>query len=231
MRGDKEKALKLRLVGKSYSEIHSMLGIPKSTLSGWLSCIVLSENKKKQIFNRTNKKAIDGLISRNKKQTIEAIRRSRNIQNNSRKEIGRLTKENLFYIGVSLYWAEGYKRLMVRNGRELTYHPISLTNSDPYLVKIFVRFLREVCDVSVLKIKASLRLYKHINESTAIKFWSEQISVPVDNFGKTYYGISKSSLGKKPFNRLPYGTIQVRVADTKLFHKIIGWIAGLKNSI
>ena len=49
------------------------------------------------------------------------------------------------------------------------------------------------------------------------------------NFHKTYYGVSKSSLGKRPFNQLPHGVIQIVVADTILFHRIMGYIEGIKE--
>ena len=43
MRSDKSQALKLRLAGKSYSEIANSLGIPKATLSGWFTGLQLPE--------------------------------------------------------------------------------------------------------------------------------------------------------------------------------------------
>jgi hypothetical protein len=42
------------------------------------------------------------------------------------------------------------------------------------------------------------------------------------------YPSSTASSGKRPKNRLPYGTVRVIVSDTKLFHKLLGLIEGLK---
>ena len=36
-------------------------------------------------------------------------------------------------------------------------------------------------------------------------------------------------MGKRPFNRLPFGVIQVRISNTNLFHKIMGWIEGVRS--
>jgi len=119
-----------------------------------------------------------------------------------RKEISTLTKEELKLIG-ALYWAEGYKRPLIRNGKEVTYHPIALTNSDQNLVMIFLRFLREVCLVKDEKIMADIRIYEHMSEENLIKFWCGVTRLPQKNFSKVYYGVSKSSMGKRPFNRLP----------------------------
>jgi len=229
MRKDKNKALKLRLSGKSYNEITKILGIPKSTLSGWFSGLELSEESKKRILERARKKSLEGLLKRNKNQTALAIKRKIDIQSRASKEIDSISKKNLLLIGTTLYWSEGYKRPIIRNGREATYHSVSLTNSDPDLIKIYLRFLKEICKVPENKINADIRIFEHQNVDNLLKYWEKITGIKKEKFGKIYYGVSKSSLGKRPFNRLPYGTIQIRVNETKLFHQIMGWIEGIKK--
>ncbi len=229
MRKDKQAALKLRLSGKSYSEIQTILGVPKSTLSSWLSRVVISPELKASIDARAYPKSIAGLLRRNKNQTFLAQKRASEIQGRAGEEIIHLSSRDIFIFGIGLYWAEGYKRLRVVRGREVTHHPVSLTNADPILVKAFLKFLREICRVPEEKITANIRIYEHQNEETLKKFWIKQTGILPQNFRKTYYGISKSSLGKRPFNRLEYGVIQIVVADTKLFHRIIGYIEKVKK--
>lgn len=230
MRTDKSKAIKLRLGGKSYSEIQKLLGgISKSTLSNWLGNIILSSEAQGIIKKRFREKSLVGLLNRNKNQTYLAVERKRKIQLEAMTEINKISKENLFFIGLALYWAEGYKRPIIKNGREVTYHPISLTNSDVKLIKIFLEFLQKICNVPIEKIKANIRIFKHLNEQEVLNYWIKETGIPKQNFTKTYLGISRSSMGKRPFNRLPFGVVQIRIGDTKLFHRIIGWINGLKN--
>ena len=131
-------------------------------------------------------------------------------------------------IGTALYWAEGYKRPTFRNGKARTSHPVRITNSDPQLVAIFMRFIREVCKVPDEKITASLRIFEHQNESYLLDFWQKIVKIPYSRFGKSYTGISISSKGKRPFNILPYGVIQVSINSTPLYHKIMGYIQGLQ---
>lgn len=231
MRNDKNQALQLRLRGKSYSEIKSILGIPKSTLAGWFTGLVLSDKVRRRLLQRSRAGAIEALLQRNINQTAAAQTRAAAAQKQSAQTIGKLTRRELLLIGTALYWAEGYKRPVVRNGRTRTYHAVSITNSDPLLVSVFVRFLRDCCRVPLQKIKASLRLYKHLNEKELIQFWHRTTGIPLDNFRKTYYGISSASKGQRPYNRLPYGVIQIVVADTKLFHTIIGYIEGIKKVV
>lgn len=227
MRRDKNKALKLRLAGKSYGQIEKALKIPKSTLSGWLSNLQLSDNLRQKIFSRGREKSIAGLIKRNKNQTVLAVRRRKDTRQSASKEIKSVVGKNLFFLGVALYWAEGHKRPLARNGRVITSHAVSLTNSDPYLAKTFLRFLREICRVPEEKIRADIRIYEHQNERHLLDYWSGATKIRKENFGKIYYGVSKSSAGKRPYNRLPYGTIQIRVNDTNLFNRIMGWIEGI----
>lgn len=149
----REQALKLRLSGKSYTEIQRILGIPKSTLSGWLSRVVISSELKRGIESRAKEKSLAGLLKHNKNQTIRAILRTQEIRRQAEKEIGTMGEKHLLILGAALYWAEGYKRPLVRKGRTLTSHAVALTNSDPFLVRAFLRFLREYCKVSEHKIK------------------------------------------------------------------------------
>lgn len=232
MRTDKEKALKLRLSGKSYGEIQKILGdISKSTLSMWLSNVILSESSRKVLEKRTHKKSFDALLKRNKMQTVLAIRRAKETKLKSAREVPKISSLNLLFIGTALYWAEGYKRPIIKNGREVTHHHISLTNSDADLARIFIRFITEICKVPISKIKANVRIFEHLNEKEVMEYWFKKIAIPKENFTKSYVGISKSSTHKRPFNRLPYGVIQIRISNTQLFHRIMGWIEGLKNQI
>ncbi len=231
MRKEKSLALKLRLSGKSYGEITKSLGIPKSTLSGWFSGLILSRGVQEEISRKGRKKSTEALVNHNKRQTYLAIKRASTIRAETAKKINNFSQKDLLILGIMLYWAEGYKRPMVRNGREVTYHVVSLTNSDPFLIKIFLKFLREYCCVPNEKIKANLRIFQHHNDKNLIKYWSEQTGIVDSNFGKTYTGVSKSSQGVRPFNRLPYGVIQIVVADTKLFHQIMGYIEGMKKFV
>jgi|SRR3989344_243851 len=230
MRVDKQKAFKLRLQGKSYGEINSLLKIPKSTLSDWFKTLEISDKAQAKIKERAYEKSTLALIKRNKLQTHLAEQRAREIREKARKEVIILSKKELFLVGVSLYWAEGYKRPVVINGKIKTRHSVSLTNSDPQLAKVFLKFLREICQVPEEKITAGIRIFEHQNVNYLLDFWSKITNINPNNFQKVYYGVSKSSQGKRPFNILPYGTIQIRVNNTELYHRIMGWIDGLSNS-
>lgn len=231
MRTDKEKALALRLKGFSYNEIRAKLNVPKATLSDWFTGLVLTTKAQERLQKRVQKKSIAGLIKRNKLQTHLANKRALDIRAESRELINELSQRDLLLLGTALYWAEGYKKPIVKNGRERTYHAISFTNADPLMIKFFIKFVKQILKIPDDRIKASVRIFEHLNEQVTLDYWKKITGLPDKNFQKVYYGISKSSQGKRPFNRLPYGTIQIRISDTINFHKIMGLIDGLIKQI
>ena len=227
MRGEREKALSLRLQGYSYNEITAQISVPKSTLSSWFTGLVLSNKAQLRLKERVRERSLAGLVTKNRLQTHQARQRARNIRDEASNEIKTISERELLLIGSALYWAEGYKKPIIRNGQERTYHRISLPNTDPVMVKVFLKFLTKTLGIPIKNITASIRIFEHINEQEALKYWQEVSGIPRKNFRKSYYGVSKSSLHKRPYNRLPYGTIQVTVGDTKNFHRIMGWIEGI----
>lgn len=219
----------MRIAGYSYNEINAKLGVPKSTLSFWLRKVVLSDNARARLRGRLHQGLENGFLKRNKLQTYEAQKRAKLTRETAQKDISTLTKESLKLVGVVMYWAEGYKRLVMKDGRERTGHAISFVNSDPGMIGAFVRFLREILGVADGEFRIAMRLYPNINERVAMKYWMNITNLDKQNFTKTTYLISSASKHKRPFNRLPYGTLQVAVYNTEKFHRIMGWIEGVKN--
>lgn len=218
----------MRLAGKSYNEIHKELGIPKSTQSGWFKNLVLSDKAKNRLNGRL-RIGSEVLIKRNKMQTHRAEQRAREAQAQGKIRINSLSKHELMLLGAALYWAEGYKRLKVRDGKERMSHVISFLNTDPVMISVFIRFLRECLEVPNEKIQLTMRLYPHINEMEARRYWMDNTGFPAQSFLRTTAMISGASKGKRPFNRLPYGTLCVSVSDTSKFHHLLGLIEGVKE--
>lgn len=230
MKAVRSQALRLRLAGKSYNEIHTVLGIPKSTLSGWFKDVVLSDVARARLSSRIHSGGAM-LIQRNKMQTRRAEQRAHMMRVSAEEKVPILTKRDLLIIGAVLYWEEGYKRLKVKDGKERMDHTISFVNSDAEMVSVFVRFLREILDVPSEKIRLSMRLYAHINENEARTHWMRATGLSRERFFKTTYLVSGASKGVRPYNRLPWGTLQVQVCDTAKFHYLIGLIGGVKEKL
>src|SRR3989338_7532099 len=113
---NRERALRLRLQGKSYNEINKELQIPKSTLRLWLGHAVLSDTARARLFTRIKAGSLV-LIKRNKMQTHMARQRAHHMRSAAARRVHALSKQDLLLIGAVLYWAEGYKRIKVRDGQ------------------------------------------------------------------------------------------------------------------
>ena len=152
----------------------------------------------------------------------EAILRRRNVFDISSNDIGRLSRRDLKVVGVALYWAEGYKTDLARD--------VEIVNSDVLMIKLMMRWFREICNVSDNKFKIRIQIHSGLNIKKAIGFWSVNTGIPLNQFTKPYTKISPSSK-RRIGNRHPYGVCHIRIADTKLLMKIKGWIKGLGGPI
>lgn len=225
----KQKAFKLRLEGKSYSQIEKDLGVSRSTQSSWFSRLVLSEDAQKKI-NLRKGKGTEALLKRNRLQTKIAQDRARTARKEALACIGKLSDREKMLVGAALYWAEGYKRPRHDHlGRERFSHEISLTNADPYLIESFMVYADAVLRIPVQKMKLELRLFAHQNENEVRKYWSDILKIPDSQIRVFRVKESISSLRKKPFDRLLYGVAQLRIADSANFHVLMGHIEGLKK--
>ena len=223
------KALRLRIEGRSYNEIQKEVGVAKSTLSLWLRDVVLSEAALKRLESRLRQGVTNGFVKRNKLQTHVARQRMIATRQRARALVPKLSRDDLMLAGALLYWAEGYKRLRVRNGKEITSHVISFVNSDPEMITLFVCFLKEILNISPKNIRLCMRLYPHINEKEAGSYWSKIVGLTKENFIASTYLVTGASKGVRPHNRLPYGTLQVAVNDTNRFHHLMGLVEGVKE--
>jgi len=221
-RKDYPAALALRLEGKTYGEIRGIFKIPKSTLSGWFSNLEVSGRAKK-ILESKKKNGYFKLLEFNKLRTINIHKENENIRKNYESRIRRLSDRELMILGAALYWGEGYKNF----GQKKNIYPyICFGNSDPLMHKVFTTFLERVLKITKEKMKCQVMIYPNINPGKAIQYWHNVTQIPASNF-RTQMTVSRVSQGKRPWNLLPYGTMQIRVSRRQEFFKIRGLMDGI----
>ena len=120
---------------------------------------------------------------------------------------------------------EGYKKAELLNSPYVCF-----ANSDPDMVRLFMRFIREVIQAPENRIRVSIHIYPSIDEKKAINYWAKVTKLPQERFCITYQ-ISRASKRKRPSNSLPYGTLDLRVNSRQNFYQIRGWIDGLIQQI
>lgn len=221
MNNKKQEATTMRKEGFSYSEISLQLGIAKSTLSSWLAHELFSDEIRKNNSTDAKKKWAESIIQHNKERSKNVKEKWNVFQNESASTIGKLSDRELLLVGSALYWAEGYNR-----GR----WSLIFCNSNPLMVKIFLKFLEKICNVAIEKIRVQVQIHDNIVEEAAINYWMEVTNLSRNTFMKTMLQVSKSSKGKVG-NRLLYGTFRIRINDVALVNQVKGWICGLAYSL
>lgn len=203
---EKELAIKMRLSGMSYSQIKSKIKVSKSTLSIWLEKYPLSAERIKELRD-WNPRRIENCRNTKLKKRQERLKI---VYENVSKEIGILSKRDLFIAGMFLYWGEGTKA-----SRGL----VALTNTDPSMIKLFIKWLKLLgVNKNLLRIKLHLYIDMDINEKTA--FWSRELEISIDQFTKPYIKDSRfTSLTYK--NSFGHGTCIVYYSNTEFRNKII----------
>lgn len=204
----KTQALQLRKRGFSYNEIKKDIQVSKSTLSYWLKSVSLKAKDKKRLYT----KQIE-ILSRGPKSIKERRAKEVNlIVQMAKNEIKQpISLESLRLMGACLYWAEGSKKKMCE-----------MTNSDPYLILFFVKWIEKIFKIKSKNLKARLNIYSQQDEIKIKKFWSELTGIPTKRFGKTFVKPLNKNYKK---NNLYYGTIRIEVPKSvNLNYKISSWI-------
>lgn len=215
------KAIQLRGIGLSYSEILQEIPVAKSTLSLWLQSVSLS---KKQVQRLTEKKS-EAIQRGWQSRKNERIKKTIEIRHKANLEIPRINKKDLFFMGIMLYWAEGAKQRA--NGIS---QGVCFSNSDPLMIKVFLKWLRICLKIPDNDISFDIYIHEnHKDQNTQVKtYWSSVTGFSNGKFDKIYYKKHKLKTNRYNIGSSYYGLLRIRVKrSTDLNRKISGWIEGV----
>src|SRR3990167_5505016 len=177
----KDFAIELRKGGYSYSEIKKFCPVPKSTLSYWFRDIKLSEPQ----LTRLKKKRIEAAQKGSKARILKTSKAIEEIQKTSAKDVGKISKRELWLMGVILYWRE---RLLNKNDSDLK-KGIRFTSSDPYLVNFFLKWLADIGRIKNEEISFDIFIGKDkpdlLNES--VNYWAEITGFSNENIKTNFF--------------------------------------------
>ena len=215
-----QKAIKLRFKGKSYREIAREVEVSKGSVSRWCKNLKLPPTAQKILAKKTNyPKEKFAAYNQLKHRLVQA--ENKKIIEDAINQIRSLSEYELLLIGAALYWAEGYNAQKNKNG-------LQLSNSNPYLVALFLRFLREIIKIPEEKFRVSVKIHPNISPQSAVNFWAKVTNIPKECF-RVIDQISRASRRKRPRNTLPHGTLDLRVNGRQYLFRVKGWIDGLKH--
>lgn len=207
----KQDAIQMRIEGKSITNVEKSFGIPKSTLSGWFKNIQLTKRQKTQLTKNSLKSL--------KKARIKAVKWHNLQKENRLKEAEKQAANLLSTIDIKssstqqlalamLYLGEGIKA-----NREL-----GLGNTNPLVLKFFIRVLQTNFNVDKNKIRCELYLRADQNSEKLKQYWSKQLDIPLDNF--KYAHIDKRTIGSSTYPSYK-GVCLVRCGNLSIQRKLL----------
>ncbi len=203
---DRERAISLRKEKQmSYSQIKRKLKVSKGTLSVWLRKYPLSEERIRELQKSEASRERFRNTMRGKRE-----KRLKEIHDNQKRLILPIKKESLFFLGLGLYWGEGGKTHCSE---------LSISNSDPSVIKFFIDWIIKCLKYPKEKMKVHLHLYNNMDVNKEMKYWSEVLNIPFSQFTKPYL---KDTSSKRINHKgsFGHGTCNVLIRNARLSEKV-----------
>lgn len=110
------------------------------------------------------------------------------------------TKEEwrLYGLGVGLYWGEGNKA---------SKNQVRLGNTDPYLIRVFLKFLTRICGVNPDDLCFNIQIFNDLDPDVALSYWVNELGMKPEQFYPPRVSPSQSTGTYK--RRCLYGVLSV----------------------
>ncbi|KKT42150.1 MAG: hypothetical protein UW30_C0002G0061 [Candidatus Giovannonibacteria bacterium GW2011_GWA2_44_13b] len=187
----KDKAVRLRKKGFSIVKIEQDLNVSRSTLSGWLKAVNLTEAQKQKLFENKNK----ALVAGRKKAVIwhnqQKDKRLQEAKNQAQDVLKSIDTKNKYIMELALsilYFGEGGK----------SADDTTLGSTDPLILKFFLTCLEQIYNFDINRVRCELYIRADQNPDALKRFWSRELKVPIKNFKGAF--IDKRTAGSKSFD-------------------------------
>jgi hypothetical protein len=112
---------------------------------------------------------------------------------------------------VALYLGEGDK----------TNPSLIVTNSDARVLKLWVRFLDQVCGVPPERLKGRIDYYTDLDYAEILGYWSQQLGIPAANFERPTLKVGRGQNGRRLSLK---GTAHIKFHDARLKAQMLRWM-------
>lgn len=221
---NKEKAINLRKKGFSIGEIAIKLNKQKSTISYWCKDIPLSKNQIDRISDKSKTYGLKSILINSQRAREKRLDDIKNYSELGKNDLKNISKRDLFILGLSLYWGEGYKK-----GND----EFGFTNSDPVIIKTIIKWLNEIylIDNKEFILRVSINKIHQKRDSEIIKYWSKNTGTKIEQFTKTSFIKSEAKKIYKD-NKTYYGTLRIKVRNgANLRRRVMGSINFISDLI
>jgi hypothetical protein len=213
------RARDLRAQGWTLTEICEEVGCSKASASTWCRDVEIHEEA---LAARQEERAAAGR-RRAQVRGPNALQRRKlaeiaEMRGMASRSIGQMTQRDLLIAGAALYAGEGSKR----DGA------LSLANSDPRMIALFLEWLRALVDVDEARLRVRLYLHQGLDLDAAVQFWSSLTRIPVSQFRKPYRAVPDPSIR---LSKHPMGCATVAYSCSRSHRLIMGLVEALLFSI
>ena len=213
------KARDLRAQGLGYEEIIAALGVAKSSVSLWVRDLPMPERLN---YAERRERAAEGVrrywaAQRHVHEARRAAARAA-----AAAEIGGLTERELVIAGAIAYWCEGTKNKPYRRADRVIF-----TNSDPGLIRLFLRFL-DATETPRTDANFRVCIHESADLASAQRFWLEVTGASPGQFRTPTLKRHTPKTVRKNVSNDYYGCLRIDVRrSSDLYRKIEGWSAAI----
>ena len=229
LKSKKDLALELRRKGFSYSEIRKVITIPKSTLSSWIKGLKLDKIQIEKLKN----KRIETARTNSQNRILKTAKMIEEIGDSSARDVKEISKKELWLMGIVLYWRERF----LENNRTDINKGVRFTSSDPGLIKLFLKWLKDAGRIKNEEIAFDIFVKEDKKNlvDEVIGYWAHVTSFPRQYFSHVYFQKHILKRGQKKektrvYKKTQFGLLRVRIkASSMLARQIAGWIKGIQR--
>ena len=209
------KARDLREQGLDYEEIVAELGVSKSSVSLWVRDLPrppglsYEESRKRSADGVRRYWAVEGPIREAERKAISAAAAA---------QIGQLNDREILIAGAIAYWCEGVKNKPYRRTDRVAF-----MNSDPRLIRFFLRFL-EAAAIGREDLVYRVQIHETADVEAAQRFWLDVTQANPSQFRRATLKRHNPKTVRKNTGGDYHGCLRIDVLrSSALYRQIEGW--------
>ena len=213
------RARELRTQGMDYDEIVAELGVSKSSVSLWVRDLPLPEHLR---YESCRQRQVAGLARYwvQERELREAARVA--VSTAAANEIGHLTDREILIAGSIAYWCEGAKNKPHRRSDRIDF-----INSDPLMIKFFMRFL-QTAGVTKDRLVFQISIHETADLAAAQRFWLETIGIEGARFNSPVIKRHRPRTVRKNTGADYHGCLRIQVRRSiRLYRQVEGWASAV----
>jgi transcriptional regulator with XRE-family HTH domain len=216
------RARELRRQGLAYHQIVAELGVSKSTVSAWVSDMPRPDRLSYEACCKRQAEAVARYWAA-ERPLREAGREA--ISAAAAAQIGTLNDRETLIAGAIAYWCEGVKNKPYRR-----HDRVNFINSDPVMIKFFLRFL-DVAGIPREQVIFRVYVHESADVGAAQRFWLDVTRAHPTQFRSPTLKRHNPRTVRKNTGDDYHGCLRIDVRrSADLYRKIEGWAAAVMRA-